>query len=149
VTVTANPYGQGLLKIGSGAIIFGPPADTFKVALLTSSYTPNIDTHTFLSDVTSNEVAAGGGYTSGGVTLTGVAYTYDSTNNRSVLAADDAVWASATFTTRYAVVYKSTGTASTSPLLSYVDFGANQSPSAETFTIAWANGIWRATLVTS
>lgn len=42
-------------------------SDTIKVALLTSSYTPNYDTHDFFDDIT-NEVT-GTGYTAGGATL--------------------------------------------------------------------------------
>ena len=41
--------------------------DTIKVMLVTSTYTPNQDTHTKRSDVT-NEVS-GTGYTAGGATL--------------------------------------------------------------------------------
>lgn len=143
MAVTATPYGTAALALGSG--LFNFTSDTLKVLLTTSSYTPNIDTHDFLNDIT-NEIT-GTGYSAGGATLASVTWTYDSTNNRAVLAAAATVWTTATFTARYAVVYKSTGTASTSPLLSYVDFGANQSPSGVNFTIDWSTGgVFRATV---
>lgn len=43
--------------------------DTIKVKLVTSAYTPNQDTHTKVSDVTSE--VTGSGYTSGGKALSG------------------------------------------------------------------------------
>lgn len=44
-------------------------SDTIKETLHTSSYTPNLATHAYVSDLT-NEVAAGGGYSTGGQTVT-------------------------------------------------------------------------------
>lgn len=111
-------------------------ADTIKVALCSSSYTPNQDTHDFFDDVT-NELAATGGYTSGGATIASPTVTYDSASNEIRLDAADTAWTSASFTARYAVIYKSTGVASTSPLLGYVDFGGDETVSSGTFTIVW------------
>lgn len=47
----------------------------------------------------------------------------------------DPSWAAATITARYAVVYKDTGTASTSPLLFLVDFGADVSSTSAIFQV--------------
>lgn len=110
--------------------------DTIKVALCTSSYTPNIDSHSFFSDIT-NEVSASGTYTAGGFTLGTKSVTQDNTNNEGVFDAADASATSATITARYAIIYKSTGTAGTSPLIAYVDFGENISSIAGTFSILW------------
>jgi hypothetical protein len=110
-------------------------ADTIKVALCTSAYTPNQDTHDFFDDIT-NEVS-GTGYTAGGYTLTTSAPAYDATSNTLRLDADDATWTNASFTARYAIIYKSTGTAGTSPLLGYVDFGGDETVSSGTFSISW------------
>lgn len=61
-----------LLAVGSGSSGGTPNfdylSDTIKISLHTSSYTPNLDTHDFVDDLT-NEVANGNGYTTGGVTL--------------------------------------------------------------------------------
>jgi hypothetical protein len=55
------------------------------------------------------------------------------------LDAADPSWASATISgIRYAVIYKDTGTAGTSPLLWLIDFGADQSVTSGTFTIVLA-----------
>jgi hypothetical protein len=118
--------------------------DTLKVALVTSSYTPNQDTHDFFDDVT-NEVT-GTGYTAGGATLANPAVTLDTTNDLVKFDADDTVWSTATITARAGVLYKSTGTASTSGLIAYIDFGSDVTSTAADFTIAWhSNGILRLT----
>lgn len=125
-------------KIMDGSIDLD--TDTIKVALVTSSYTPDQDAHDFFDDVT-NEVV-GTGYTAGGASLANKAVTADNTDNEGVFDADDTTWASSTITARAAVLYKSTGTASTSPLICYIDFGSDKSSSAGNFTIAWdAEGI--------
>ena len=109
--------------------------DTIKVALVTATYTPNIDTHDFFDDVT-NEVS-GTGYTAGGATLTSPAVTTDTTDDEGVFDAADTTWSSSTITARGAVVYKSTGSAATSNLICYFDFGSDQSSSSGNFTISW------------
>lgn len=139
MAITATPYGKFLLGLGSAQFDFG--ANTFKIALTTSSYTPNVDTHEFFTDLT-NEVT-GTGYTAGGATLASVTWTYDSTNHRGVMSAATVTWSAATFTTRYAVIYKSTGTGSTSRLVGWIDFGTNQSAAAEDFPVSFTNGVVR------
>lgn len=134
MTVTATPYGQVLLHFGAGRINF--LADTFKVMLAGSGYTPNVDTHDYKDDIT-NEIT-GTGYTAGGATLAGLSFTYDAPTNTAKLTASATTWTNATLTARYAVVYKDTGVASTSPLLSYVDFGQNESPAAIDFVLTWS-----------
>lgn len=131
VTVTTyNAYHVNLRKA-----LIDLVDDTIKVALCTVTYTPNQDTQEFFSDVT-NEIT-GTGYTAGGETLGTKALTQDDTNNGSKFDAADQVWSTATFTARYAVIYKDTGVAATSPLIGYIDFGEDKSPSAVDFTIAW------------
>ena len=115
-------------------------SDTIKVALCTSTYTPDQDAHVFFSDVT-NEIT-GTGYTAGGQALANKTLTYNASTNVTTFTADNTTWSSSTLTARYAVIYKSTGTASTSPLIAYIDFGSNQSSSNGNFTIQWnASGI--------
>ena len=134
MSVTANWFGQALLNQW-GTTPINWTADTIKVALTTSSYVPNQDTHVFFSDVT-NEVT-GTGYVAGGTTLTTPAKTYTGATNVVMLDADDAAWAVSSITARIAVIYKSTGTAGTSPLLGFVNFGQDVTSTAATFTISW------------
>lgn len=114
--------------------------DTIKVALVTSSYSPNIDTDEFFSDVT-NEVA-GAGYDAGGKALANKVVTEDTTDDEGVFSADPVIWTTATITATGAVIYKATGDSSTSPLICYIDFAATKISTAGTFTITWdAEGI--------
>lgn len=142
MAVSAKLYGNAYVSAFSGLINL--PSDTIKVALCTSAYTPDQDVHDFFNDVTGE--VTGTGYTAGGNTLGTKTLTYNGATNTVTFDAADTVWASSTITARYAVVYKSTGTASTSPLIAYVDFGADVSSSAGNFTITWdAAGIFTTT----
>jgi len=118
--------------------------DTIKVALLSSSYTPNQDTHDYYDDVVGSQVS-GTGYTAGGITLASKTSTYDGSNNVLVLDAADVTWSSSTITARYAVVYNDTPASNaTKPLIGYVDFGSDQSSTNGNFTITWdSTGIVR------
>lgn len=121
--------------------------DAFKVALVSSSYTPNQDTHDYWDDVVSNEVS-GTGYTAGGATLTSKTISYDSSSNVITLDAADAVWSTSTITARYAVIYSDAGASNAAKVLvGYIDFGSDQSSSAGNFTVTFdSTGIARFTI---
>ena len=143
MAVSAKWYGLGLKDLAAQGVNWS--SDTIKVALVTSTYTPNQDTDEFWSTPVTNEVS-GTGYTAGGVTLASKTLTYDTGTNETRFDAADISWTTASFTARYAVVYKSTGTNSTSTLLGYVDFGADETVSAGTFSITWdATGVLKIT----
>lgn len=108
--------------------------DTIKMSLHTNTYAPNQDTDQYWNTAT-NEVAATGGYTGGGVTLASKTLTYDGPTNTVRLKANDVTWTALTTTARYAVIYKSTGTSTTSHLMGYTNFGADQSPAGVDFTV--------------
>ncbi|MGD8457707.1 MAG: hypothetical protein PVF83_15095 [Anaerolineales bacterium] len=142
--MTSLIYNEGKKQILDGGIDL--LNDTIKVALVTGSYTPDKDTHEDFGDI-DNEVS-GSGYDTGGNALTwtggefnengqAAAVSRDDTNDRAVFNADDVTWGPATITARAAIIYKSTGTDSTSTLIAYVDFGKDYSASSEDFTIEW------------
>lgn len=106
--------------------------DTFKCALVTG-YTPNQTTHTRWSDVQAFEIT-GTGYTAGGNTVVPT-WTKDTTNHRMTIVFPQTTWTSSTLSATRAVCYKSTGTASTSPLIFQDDFGSTVTTSAGTFTL--------------
>lgn len=96
-------------------------ADTIKVTLHTATYSPNFDTHAFVSDLT-NEVASGAGYTTAGVTLTSPTAVYTAANSWGTSAATSTAYAVETvvrpstgngFLYRCAVAGTSGGTAPT------------------------------------
>lgn len=103
---------------------------TWKLALLTSSYTPDRDTHDFYDDLT-NELSTANGYTAGGVTLSGIALAYDSASDQVRLDFNDPSWTfSGSVTWRYGVAYIDTaGAASTDPLMLLLDWGTSQTVS--------------------
>lgn len=61
-----------------------------------------------------------------------------------VIDADNVQWASSTITARYAVIYKDTGTATTSPLIALVDFETDKSSDNGNFDLTFdSRGILR------
>jgi hypothetical protein len=109
--------------------------DTFKMLLVTATYSPNKGTHAKRSDVT-NEVT-GTGYTAGGQTVA-LTTTNDTTNHRlDITIGSPAGWTSSTITARAGVVYKSRGGASSADeLVCYLDFGADIASTNGTFSVS-------------
>lgn len=129
-------YNKCIENIVRGDIDFD--ANTFKVMLVTASYTPDKDADNDRADVT-NEVV-GTGYTTGG-TATTPTITLDTTNDRVDITFSSVSWATATITARAAVIYKSTGTAGTDLLVAYVDFGTNVSSTAAAFAVTFSSAL--------
>lgn len=102
-------------------------------AIAVTDATFNKDTWTRRSHIT-NEVATGGGYTAGGVTVTATTAT-DNTNDRTSITFSDAVWSTATFSARgiiYCLVLG--GASSADPILAFGDFGSTKTGDGDTFT---------------
>lgn len=133
MAVTAFWYAEAFINILDEEVDW--TADTIKVILTTSTYTPNQDTHGYHEDIT-NECAATGNYSTGGATLG--TPTIGSTNNVVKLDGDDTTWAASTITAAFAVIYDSTpGASATNPLLFWVDFDGDESSSSGEFKITW------------
>lgn len=100
--------------------------DTIKVALVDNTYVPDQTGDDWYSDISGDEIA-GGGYTAGGETLAGKTITADAAKNQVEFDANDVTgWRTDTWTgARYAIVYKDTGVAGTSPLICLLDFGGD------------------------
>jgi len=126
----------------SGEVDLASGGDTIKVALLDNShgFTATDDSW---SDVSANELAASGNYSTGGATLAGQAVSEDSTVGK--WDATDTTWSSATFTAYHAVIYDDTTTSPTADqLICSIDFGGAETVASGTFTIEWdATGIIR------
>lgn len=136
MAVTAFWYGNASLGLVSttAARRIDWVTDTIKVALL-NGYTPAQDTHDFYDDVSGTEIANGNGYTTGGVTLGGKSTAYNGGTNTTRMIGGNASWTfTASKSATHAVIYKDTGTAATSPVLGYIDFGGTETSSG-TFTI--------------
>jgi len=126
---------------GTTNAVFDLDTDTIKVSAHTNTYTVNQDTHDFFDDVT-NEVT-GTNYTAGGATL--ASPTVTRSTGTVTFDGADIVWtqSGAGFSTaRKFVIYKSTGTATTSRLFSVVTADADVGNVTGDLTIAWsASGI--------
>lgn len=132
---TIFKYEQGLKNLNLSS-------DTLKIALFTSTYTPNQDTDVTYSSL-SGEVITGSGYTAGGVALAGVTWAQDNANHRGKLTATNPSWTvTAAITFQTVVLYDST--VATNNLICYWNFGANQQTgSSGTFTLQFdaTNGV--------
>jgi hypothetical protein len=111
---------------------------TFKLILVTSSYTPSQDTHNFRDDLGANEASGGTGYPSGGFTITPTFTQSTNTINWDTGDISQAI-TGGPFAFRYGVIAKILGgAASADPLIGYVDFGA-QSITDATLNITMTN----------
>lgn len=115
---TYQKYNAGILNL---VTVINAATDTFKIALTNTA--PNAATHNQLADV--GEIAAGNGYTAGGVvipitsaTQTGGVFSLVPTNDVSIQAAGGSIGPF-----RYAVFYSDTPVGD--PLLSYFDYGSS------------------------
>lgn len=114
--------------------------NTIRLALVTSTYSPNIDTHVDYGDIT-NEVV-GTGYVAKGAEVTGKTFSQVDASDKGKFDADNVVWTNATITARGAVLYVDSGVEATSYLIAYFDFGSDKSSTAADFTAQWhADGI--------
>ena len=104
-------------------------ADTFKLILMASGYVFDRDAHETYALVSASELAAGFGYTTGGVALSGVVVTEDDTNDWLQVA-----WNNVQFTasggnigpTPGAIIFDDTTTSPADAVVGYIDFGGNQ-----------------------
>lgn len=150
-------YGKALMRLGGANVSVGGTFDfdvnTFTVALLASSYALDankLDTDEFLDPACITHEISGGGYARQNLanpTWTYVDDTIGVPGNTAKFG--DFGDAATTFPTlnnsfRYAIVFKNTGVATTSPLLSVVDFESTQASAGANFVISWAaTGIFR------
>ena len=104
-------------------------SDTIKIALYTSSATLNATTDTY---TTSNEVANGNGYATGGVTLANASVIENGTSG--CFDADNPEWTSATFTARGALIYNDTDG---DRAIAVLDFGGDFTVSSGTFRVVF------------
>lgn len=105
--------------------------DTLKCSLVSNSYTPNFATDQFYN------VISGGAIIAAGVALT------SKTGSAGTLSAANLIWTSVSGSAAsYIVLYKDTGSSSTSPLIGLIDTasGLPITPNGGDITVAWAGG---------
>lgn len=126
---TAQGYGHAGYRAMLGG--WSWTGSTINCGLFTSSYIPDIDAHEFLSDLTWE--VTGGGYARR--TLSSTTLTYDAASNAAIGSSAAISWTGLTATFRYIVFWADTGVPSTSPLLFYIDYGADQSITAGVWNV--------------
>ena len=117
---------NGIHAFGTTVVRGATTADTFKIALFTSSATLGATTTAYS---TTNEVS-GTGYTAGGNTLTNVAPTSSGTTAYTDFA--DTTWSTATITANGALIYNST---QSNKAVAVLAFGGDKTSTAGDFTI--------------
>jgi hypothetical protein len=106
--------------------------DTIRLSLFTNTYSPNLSTDQFYSTPLAATSA-----TAGPITLTSV------TGSAGTLSAANVVFTSVSgSTSQYLILYKDTGTTTTSPLIGLIDTatGLPVTPNGGNITVAWASG---------
>ena len=119
-TAICNSYKQEIL----GGV--HASADTYKIALYTSSATLSASTTAYSS---TNEVS-GTGYVAGGKTLTG--YVSGLSSGTAYITFDDPSWTSSTITARGCLIYNSS---KSNKAVACFDFGSDVISVSGTFTI--------------
>ena len=103
-------------------------ADTYKIALYTSTATLSNATTAY---TTSNEVANGNGYTTGGNTLS-VSQVPTSTGNVAFLSFANSSWSNATITAAGALIYNNS---KSNTAVASLSFGGDKTSTSGTFTV--------------
>jgi len=104
-------------------------SDTFKIILMKAGFTFDKDTHHAYANVSTNEVANGLGYTTGGQELAGVSLDINNANDTATLSWTYAEWTAAggSLVASGAIIYDdSTATPGddyADAIVSYIDFG--------------------------
>lgn len=119
---------DGIHAFGTTVVRAATTADTFKIALYTSSATLSAATTAY---TTSNECPSTGNYTAGGNTLT-VSQVPTSTGTTAFLDFADTTWSNATITANGALIYNST---QSDKAVAVLAFGGDKTSTAGDFTI--------------
>jgi len=125
--------------------------DTIKCALMTTSATFNPESDEDWSDISADEIANGVGYTTGGITLTGVAVAATVTAADGIInitCTNNPTWTAAagTIPTVGAAAIVNT-TPGTPKIIMFIDFGADYSTTdGKVFQVNLSNGIGTATI---
>lgn len=121
---------DGIHAFGTTVVRAATTADTFKIALYTSSATLDSTTTAY---TTSNEVPSTGGYSAGGNTLT-ISQAPTSTSTTAWLDFADSTWSAATITANGALIYNSS---QSDKAVAVLAFGGDKTSTAGDFTIVF------------
>ena len=127
-------YGKGKEKLLSKLLDLSNPGDTIKAALVLSTYTVDLVTHEFYTDLGANVVGTNQTLTTKSVT-------------GGVFDADDVTWTAvpASGNAASVVLFKDTGVAATSPLIAFMNVITNfpVTTNGGDITVQWDNGAYK------
>lgn len=134
MAVTIDAYDQLIDLMSDGTMDMD--GDTFKMILLDNSHS-FAATNTLLTEVNTNEVANGNGYTTGGATLANVTWAH--TTGTVKFDSDDVTWSASggSITAYHGVIYDDTVVSPADALCIDINFDGVQTASdGNTFTVA-------------
>lgn len=136
-TATGKLYGNGLLNLLDGGVVWG--TDDIYLALAATAYSLDIDTHDNWDDVSANEVT-GTGWSAGGVQADGEALSLVTANNDVEFDITDESTSTVTLTDgKDLIVYSRTnGTDATRELVGYAEFDVALAPAGGTLLLDFA-----------
>jgi len=125
-----TPFVNSYLTQGANQVDFDLPDDIRIILIDAADYTVNLTTHDFLDDIPA------------GARVATVALTGESVSGRTFDASDATFTAVTGDQSEALVIYKHTGTESTSRLIAYIDSATNLpvTPNGGDITVAWDNG---------
>ncbi len=131
-------YNRAKLGFFNGDFDLSGTGNTIKTALVTNTYSVNIDTHEDWADITGEFSDAS--YTAGGNALAGQTTSQDNTDDEAVFDGTNETWSSLDGDTADGCIqYKDTGTPATSLLLWFIDSGGFPvAANGGDLTIQWA-----------
>jgi hypothetical protein len=126
--MAATPTNKLKFLLASKVIDFAN--DSFKIILMASGYTFDVDTDHGYANVSDHELGTGYGYTINTKTLAGVAVTEDDTNDRCSVTWNNVTWTASggdIGPVVGAIIFDDTVTTPTAdPIIGYIDFGGAQ-----------------------
>lgn len=140
-SATGKLFGNGLLNLLDGGVVYG--SDDTYFALLTSSYSLDIDAHDNWDDLVANE-ETGTGWSANGVQCTGEALSLVTANNDVELDITDISAPTVTIDDgKYGILYSRTnGTDGTREVIGYATFDTALAPQGGTLDIDFATTGW-------
>lgn len=138
--LTATPYPLVYRHLGRGRVGDLLRAEV-RLGFVTAAYTPAAADEWWAGPRAAE--AYGAGYAAGGLALPNSTFDTDAATGRAVLGCDPLVITGAGFTVRWCVLFVSTGDPASSPLLSYVDLGAELSPAGADLPLSFPSGVFR------
>ncbi len=112
-------YNSAKKNVGDGYLAWDSLTSTFRGLLVNASYTPDIDTHIYVSSIT-NELS-GGGYVR--KDIVGRTVSVDTGNDRADFNADNITWTAISGGTAAGlIIYKFVTADADSQLIAYIDF---------------------------